>query len=57
MVTEASTIGLPPGKPWPRKLDVEKIGNGQPFVLSAVDDNKATYKQTAGIVTLVIFND
>lgn len=56
-VTEASTLGLPPGK-WPASIPTT-IGNGQPFLCvgGPMQDGGRRYRQGNGCVSLTIFND
>jgi hypothetical protein len=52
---EASELGWPPGR-LPRRLETD-MGNGQPFVLDAMSDEMATYRQQLGCIELRVFND
>lgn len=55
--TDASTLGWAPGTRAARTLPTT-LGNGQPFLLQAVDaDGTARYAQALGCVTLTVFND
>ena len=53
--TEASTIGLKPGE-WPDVL-ATSLGNKQQFVLIRLNEDKAVYRQSLGIIELTVFND
>jgi hypothetical protein len=53
--TEASTIGIPPGK-WPDKL-LTDLGNAQPFILQWAGPNSAKYLQDCGCIVLTVYND
>jgi hypothetical protein len=52
---EASELGWPPGY-LPTVL-ATNLGNGQPFMLNAFDDRAFVYQQSAGCITLTVFND
>jgi hypothetical protein len=53
---EASELGFAPGQ-WPKLMNTD-IGNGQVFALAGFDeDGTAHYRQSAGCVSLVVFND
>lgn len=52
---EASELGWPPGYR-PSMLTTD-LGNGQNFVLTAFDDRAFIYQQSAGCITLTVFND
>lgn len=55
-VTEASTLGLPPGK-FPRTIETD-LGNGQPFHYQFTNgDGALVYFQALGIITLHLLND
>lgn len=56
LVTEASTLGLPPGQ-WPHSLKTN-LGNGRPFLKVGWDANdSALYDQEFGCTRLVVLND
>ena len=54
-VTEASQIGLPPGR-FPRQIDTE-LGNRMAFILRSANDEAAQYAQANGCISLTILND
>jgi hypothetical protein len=55
-VTEASTIGLPPGN-FPRTLETD-LGNGQPLVRQDGGMERGVrYRQLLGCISVIIFND
>lgn len=53
----ASDLGLPVMPPAQIKVTGRKLGNGQPFVLTAVDDGCWYYQQAMGCLRLRLFND
>lgn len=55
-VTESSTLGLPPEKPYPDKFTVN-LGNSLPFVMVSYTVSAAVYRQEFGCVKITIFND
>lgn len=54
-VTEASTLGLPPGTP-PWMLTTE-LGNGQPFEMTGRRGAGWEYRQQFGNIVLTVLND
>lgn len=54
-VTEASTLGIPPGQ-WPAEIQTD-LGNGMPFQLQRAEGDGRLYKQVWGCITLVVLND
>lgn len=60
--TDASTLGLPPGR-WPNCIETDDMGNKQPFTLLGLDRSSsdrtlgARYRQSLGCLTLIVAND
>jgi len=53
---DASELGFAPGY-WPALIETD-IGNGEVFALAGFDeDGTAHYRQSAGCVSLSVFND
>lgn len=56
-VTEASTLGLPPGQ-YPDRLEVApEFGNGQPLLRATANAAAVIYRQALGCVELHVLND
>lgn len=53
--TEASTLGFRPGQVATRLQTT--LGNGQPFVLVHVGSDRFLYRQDAGCLGLIVWND
>lgn len=54
---DASELEIKPGAAYPAELKTN-LGNGQPFVFQAFDNNgTAAYSQAAGCLTLKVWND
>lgn len=54
-VIEASTFGLKPGQV-PVTIATD-MGNKQPFGLISLNEERAEYRQTYGIIKLTVLND
>lgn len=52
---DASDLGLPVGE-FPQQIGTD-LGNGQPFICTSVNVERATYWQTHGCLELTVFND
>jgi len=57
VVAEASTLGVPPGRLPPDRLETD-LGNGQLFYRTeSPSEGPWEYKQLFGLLCLTIFND
>jgi hypothetical protein len=54
-IAEASDLRWPPGF-FPHQASTD-LGNGQPLLLSLIEEDSAVYRQQYGCISVRVFND